>query len=182
MSEELKTASAIEDVKKGAQDPGLIKLSTGVVLRAKKANPAILLEVMTMFPRPKVPVYYNKQFNRDIENPDDPDYIDRVETYSRKSSSRTLDALIVLGTELKSTPKGVNKCNEDEWIGICKTLHIDMDLENETWRYMMWVKLVAAPEDDDLKLIQEAVGRLSGISEKDVEAAERFPGSDSKPG
>jgi len=172
---ELKTVQAIADAKKGAQDE--ITLSSGVVLRAKKANPLILITVMTRFPRPKPPTFFMESMGREMENPDDPDYIERVKSWEVESNGQVLNALIMLGTELVSVPKGVAKPSDEKWLDGFKALDMPIHPSNDSWRYLTWVKFVAAPDESDLTLIQEAVGRLSGIAERDVKSAEQFPGS-----
>lgn len=172
---DMKTVRAIADAKAGVQDE--FTLSSGVVLRAKKANPLILITVMTRFPRPKPPTFFMESMGREMENPDDPDYIERVRNWEIESNSQVLNALIMLGTELVSVPKGVPKPSDDKWLDTYKVLDMPVHPDNESWRYLTWVKFIAAPDETDLSVIQEAVGRLSGIREADVKSAEQFPGS-----
>ena len=172
---EMKVIRAIADAKTGVQDE--FTLSSGVVLRAKKANPMILITVMTRFPRPKPPTVFLEVMGRDMENPDDPDYIERVKAWEIESNSQVLNALIMLGTELVRTPKGIPGPSDDKWLNKYRVLEMPVHPENEDWRYLTWVKFIAAPDETDLNLIQEAVGRLSGIRDADVKSAEQFPGS-----
>ena len=177
---DMKTVRAVADAKKGAQNE--FTLSSGVVLRAKKANPITLIKVMTRFPRPKPPVVFMKDMGRDMENPDDPDYIERVGAWDMDRNAQVLNALILLGTELVSCPKGIESYKGNKWVEKYKVLDMPVHPDNEDWRYLTWVTFIAAPDDNDMNVIQEAVGRLSGIAEADVKAAEQFPGSDSKTG
>ncbi|MFA6198719.1 MAG: hypothetical protein WC734_06260 [Patescibacteria group bacterium] len=174
---EQKTIRAIADVKKGAQDE--FTLSSGVVLRAMKANPLVLINVMARYVRPKPPTFFMEAMGREMENPDDPDYIERVKAWEIESNSQVLNALILLGTELVSVPKGLSKPSEDKWLNKYRVLDMPVHPDNEDWRYLTWVKFVAAPDESDLSVIQDAVGRLSGIAEVDVKSAEQFPGSGS---
>ena len=176
--DDMKTVRAVADAKKGAQDE--FTLSSGVVLRALKANPITLIKVMTRFPRPKPPVVFMKDMGRDMENPDDPDYIDRVKAWEMESNAQVLNALILLGTELVSCPKGIEKPSGDKWVEKYKVLDMPVRPENEDWRYLTWVTFIAAPDENDLNIIQDAVGRLSGIAEADVKDAEQFPRRNSK--
>ena len=175
----MKTLQAIESVDAVKSADNKITLSSGVVVRAKKVPPMYLITVMTKSPRPKPPVVFIKDMGRNMENPDDPNYIDRVKAWEMESNTAILDVLITLGTELVSTPKGISKPTEDKWLEIIDALDMPKRPENESWRYLTWMKLIAATDENDLVIIQEAVGRLSGISNKDVKAAEEFPGSDS---
>ena len=91
----------------GQADDNLIRLSTGVVLKAKQASPTILIRVMTAKERPEPPVVFIKAMGREMENPDDPDYIDRVQAWEMNYKNSMLNALVGLGTELVSIPNGM---------------------------------------------------------------------------
>jgi len=175
--EDMKTIRAIADTKKGAQDD-LITLSSGVVLRAIKASPVTLIKVMTRFPRPKPPTYFMEKMGREMENPDDPDYIERVKAWEMESNAQVLNALILLGTELVSVPKGVEKPSGDKWLNKYRLLDMPVHPEDQDWRFLNWVTMIAAPDDGDMAIIQEVVGRKMGIAEADVKSAEQFPRSD----
>ncbi len=172
---DLKTIRAVTESKKGAQDE--FTLSNGVVLRAKKANPIVLITVMSRYPRPKPPTFFMETMGREMENPDDPDYIERVKAWETESNTQVLNALILLGTEFVSAPKNVQKPSDNKWLDKYKVLDMPVHPDNEDWRYLTWVKFVAASDEQDLALIQEAVGKKSGMAEADVKSAEQFPGS-----
>jgi len=175
MKDDMEVVKAVED----AQIPrgNTITLSTGVVLRGKQVPPLVLIKIMAAFPRPKIPTWISPTMGREMENPDDPDYIDRVKSWKIESASITLTALILLGTELVSIPKKISGPDGKEWLEEYQVLGIPMSPENKNWRYLTWITFKAAPTVGDLDLIKEVVGRLSGISEAKVEAAEQFPGS-----
>lgn len=160
-------------------ETGDVTLSTGVVLRGKQAPPLILISIMAKYPRPKPPVYHSRELGRSIEHPDDPDYLEQVKSWQASSSTAVLNAMIVLGTYVVSVPKKFPTHKSDEWLKEYSVLDMDMFPENESWRYLTWVKLKAAPADSDLVKIREVVSRLSGVPETDVQAAETFSGSDS---
>ena len=172
-----KVVRAVADAKLDAQDE--FTLSSGVVLRAVKASPVTLIKVMTRFPRPKPPTYYMESMGREMENPDDPDYIERVKAWDNESSSLVVDALILLGTELVSVPKGVEGPTGKKWLNKYKLLGMPSLPEDKDWCYLNWVTMVAAPSDKDITILQEVVGRKMGIAEADVKSAETFPGRDS---
>lgn len=175
--DDMKTVRAVSDEKKGAQDE--FTLSSGVVLRAKKANPITLIKVMTRFPRPKPPVFFMESMGREMENPDDPDYIERVKAWEMESNAQVLNALILLGTEFVSTPKNVPGFMDDKWLNKYRLLDMPVHPDDKDWRYLTWVTFVAAPDEKDLDVIQEAVSKKSGIAEADVKNAEQFPGRNS---
>jgi hypothetical protein len=155
-----------------------ITLSTGVVLRGKQANPLTLIDVMANFPRPKPPTWKHPTMGREMENPDDPDYQERVKSWEAESSSSILNAMILLGTELVKTPKGFPDPDDDEWLDEYELLNLPMRPNNKSWRYLKWVLFKAARDEADMMKIRNVVGRLSGVSERAVDSAEQFPGSE----
>jgi hypothetical protein len=160
-----------------AVDSDLLTLSSGVVLRVRQAPPLTLIKILAAFPRPKPPVYHNATMGRDVENPDDPDYLERLQAHKTESSSALLNALILLGTELVSTPKKFSKPDEDSWLEEYAELGIPSKPESKSWRYLNWVMFKAVANEKDLEVIQKAVGRRSGVPETAVKSAEQFSGS-----
>lgn len=172
----------VEVVETKGEPDNLIRLSTGVVLRGMAANPITLISVMAHFKRPEPPIYFDKTMGRSMENYADPDYLNRVQAWQTEQGDVVLSALILHGTELHSAPKGFPKPfpknGEADWIENFELLGLPMKPESQKWRYLYWVKTVACATVDDTKLIQEVVGRLSGVSRADVQAAQDFPGSE----
>lgn len=155
-----------------------ITLSTGVVLRGKMVPPLGFVTVMAGYQRPKPPMWKDPNMGRMMENPNDPDYIERVRSWQTEYSDATLNVMIIYGTELVSAPNGFPKPKDKKWLDRYKTTGLEAVEDNEDWRYITWIKFVAALTVEDLNLIKEVVGRLSGVPEADVQAAETFPGSD----
>ena len=158
------------------KEDDLIRLSSGVVLCGKMAPPLTLIKVMAAYPRPKPPVYFNQTMGREIENPDDPDYLERVREHQTESGNAMLNALIILGTELVEVPKKFPRPESNEWLEEYAELGLPMRPENKTWRYLTWMTFKAVTRKEDLDMIQKVVGRLSGVPEGAVKSAEEFPG------
>lgn len=167
---------AVDDARK-PQD-NLIRLSTGVVLRGKQAPPMIMIAVMSAFPRPKPPTHFVEVMGREMENPDDPDYLERVAAWQSEQSNATLAALIITGTELVSKPDTMPGPKDEAWLDEYRLIGVQIHADNAAWRYLRWVQYKAAVAVDDIKQITEVVGRLSGVPEKAVKSAEEFPGGD----
>jgi len=159
----------------GKVETNEIHLSTGVVLTAKQANPNMLIRAMTAQRRPVPPVYHSKEMGRDMENPDDPDYISRVQAWQMEYSNGMLNVLIGLGTELKSKPKKFPHPDDDSWVSDYQSLGFPIIPNSPAWRYITWVMFKAAPTSADIAIISEKVKNLSGIKEADVKDAETFP-------
>lgn len=159
-----------------------IRLSSGVVLRAKQAPPMTLISILAAFPKPKAPVQFIAAMGREMENPDDPGYQESLKAWQTEQSNVMLNALIVSGTELLSVPEGVPGPDDPTWMDQYELLGLPMRRENASWRYLRWVQHVAAPVADDIKQITKVVGRLSGIPERAVASAESFPAGDPNSG
>lgn len=169
-------AKAIDAV--GEAEGNLIRLSTGVVLEAHQANPNVLIRIMTAQPRPTPPVYFSKEMGREMENPDDPDYIKRVQAWEMSYNSGMLNALVGLGTTLHSKPKGFPGPDDESWLKDYKALGLPVIADSPAWRYITWVLFKAAVIDKDTALIGEKVKKLSGVKEADVKSAESFSEGD----
>jgi hypothetical protein len=164
---------------KKEEGDNLVTLSTGVVVRLKKANPMTLITVMAGEPRPSPPTYRDKKMGRLVENPDSPDYQARVQDWEAHYNERLLNAFIQGGTEIVTVPKGVPKINDDGWVDTLNVLGIDTSKRDvPAWRHIHYIKNVACQDEKDLSVIQEGVQKLSGVSEEDVDKATSFPGSD----
>jgi len=180
-----KTIKVLEEAE--IEESNLIKLSTGVVLTGMKANPVMMIRVMAGHKRPKVPTWVDPKMGREMENHDDPDYQKALKDHEMEQSNAVLTAFILMGTELvEKLPKGMEgphpkkvsgKLIWPKWMDEYSLLDLEMKPNNEKWRYLTWVMFKAVADEKDLEKIQEVVGRLSGLSEKSVQAAEDFPGS-----
>jgi hypothetical protein len=158
----------------------LIHLSTGVILRGRQAPPLTLMTIMAAFPRPKVPVVFIESMGREMENPDNPDYQERVKEWKTEQSNAMLVALIATGTELYECPPGMPGPDDSEWMDEYSLLSLPMHRENKAWRYLRWVQYKAAISADDTQKIMKVVGRLSGVPESAAKTAEEFPGGNQK--
>lgn len=170
-------AQALDDEKKGEAD-NLIRLSTGVVLKARQANPNILIRIMAANKRPQPPVIFNKAMGREMENPVDPDYISRVKSWEMEYSNGMLNALVGLGTTLVSKPINFPGPDDDLWIMEYGEFGLPTHPESPSWRYIAWVLSKACTNEKDTQLIGDKVKSMSGVKEADVQDAESFPAGD----
>ncbi len=198
MTEEKRTLEAVRNAVK--EEDNTITLSTGVKLRGKTVAPNILISAMAAFPRPKPPLWRDPNLGRMVENPDDPDYIKQVQSMESQQADVMLNIMIVYGTELDSVPNGFSRPFPEEksgkkqkaeggrqkaeggrpdWLRKYALLGLPTFEEDRDWLYLTWVKTEAALKKEDNESIQKMVGKLSGVPERDVQAAETFSGSDS---
>lgn len=159
----------------GGSDPGLVTLSSGVVLRVRAVSTSLFADLMAEMDPPKPPVVFIESKGREEENPDDPDYLAAKQAHQARVAKSMSDAVIVLGTELESLPKGFPGPDDTAWNAQMRAL--GRRFEGEADRYLAWVKYQAGKETTDFQTIWEAVGRQASVLEKDTQAAvRRFPG------
>lgn len=175
MDETTKVVNAVSQL--SAKSDNLIQLSSGVVLEGKQANPIALIAVMGQNPRPKPPMIFVESIGRNMENADDPDYVERVKSWEREQSSMLLKTMILYGTCVKSVPKGFPEPQDNEWLDELAAIDIQINSSSKSWRYITWVMFKAVQNEKDITAIKNCVGTLSGVREADVKAAETFPGS-----
>lgn len=157
-----------------ASDPALVTLSTGVVLRVKHVPGGIFADLMADIEPPKVPTVWIAEKGRQEENPDDPDYITDKQVYLARQAKAMSDAVVVLGTELESAPKGFPGPKDKEWNA--QMVALGRRFNSEQDQYLAWVKYKAGGEPTDFEEIWAAVGRQAGVLEEDARAATaQFP-------
>ena len=152
-------------------EEGLIVLSTGVVLRARTMPQGLLGDLLARFPDPTPPVMFIAEKGREEENPHDPTYLARVKEKQVRLAKAMSDAAILTGTEVVEVPEGVRGPDDADWLEEVRALGYEVG--GARARYLAWVKFCAAVTTDDFNLIWEAVGRQSGVTERDVATAAR---------
>ena len=151
-----------------------ITLSTGVVLNLRPVPKQFIYEATRAFERPRVPVVLNKDKGREEENPADPDYQEAIQRHIIETANAATDVALLRGTEIAEKPETVPGPDDTIWIQEMEVLRMPMS-DNPRARYLAWVKAVAAPTDHDILMLLGEVGRLTGVSEADVDdAVERF--------
>lgn len=155
---------------KGDNKSGLVELSSGVKLTPIQIPNMIYMEVMSRFSRPSVPRFFNEDTGREEENPNHPDYTAAVEKWQTEMSKAVIDLMIVFGTEFHSCPDSAEGPNSKKWQRRLNAAGISVP-DDEFGRYLLWVKTIAAPKNEDMELIMLEVGRLSGVVENDVQDA-----------
>lgn len=162
---------------KGGQD--VIILSTGVVLKLQTVPAWKMNDATNEIKKPDVPKMI-VDGDRVTENPDDPEYQKALKKYTSDMSDKVNDYMIVFGTSLVSKPEGFPGPEEMEWREKLEWSGMKLG-ENKIAIYCAWVKYVAGPLINDIKLILAEVGRRSGVSEADVKtAADNFRSGDKR--
>jgi hypothetical protein len=147
----------------------IMVLSTGVELEALVVPPMLLTDIAgeAMRERPRPPVTYVEAVDRDEENPDDPVFKEALSNWQAGVLIDLNNAYILVGTRLVSKPDGLPGWDDADWLDEMKLLGRRVGSRRQ--RYLAWIKYVAAPTGEDITLIVREVGRLSGVSERDVQ-------------
>ena len=164
----------LEEVERGECDT--VTLSTGVVLKIKPVPKFFIFDVTARIKKPKPPLVFIESKGRDEENPDDPDYQEALEKWVMNVANAGNEVALLRGSEVESIPEGVPGPDSKDWKNEMEVLGLPM-IKNSRARYLTWVKAIAAPLDRDINNLLGEIGRLTGVSEADVEdAVARFRG------
>jgi hypothetical protein len=171
----IKPEDAAVSVAENAGKPNSeITLSTGIKLKVRAVPTTIYGEIMRKYTRPIPPVIFIEDKGRKEENLNDPRFLQLSSEYDNNVSMAVIDAMILLGTEVSSVPASMTKPEDEAWADELEAIGIVIG-ENKRKRYLMWIKYVAATGINDITKIMEAVGRLTGVTEEDVQdAVSRF--------
>ncbi len=175
----VKSTEAASEKKKGIP---LVVLSNGIRLRCKPVPPFLLDHVAAQVPEPEPPqvkIVLEGHEDRWEENPDDPEYIASVVAWRRLANMTSINAMLIIGTEAEYVPKGYFLPEEDGWLKLLEVIGAKVEFENESERYLAWLKLYALASTADIAAVTNAVGSSIGVKEEDVaKAAASFPSAE----
>ena len=163
----------VKKEKEGDND-GIVTLSTGYRARLNPVGSIVIQEIITQIEPPKVPKFFNEDKQREEENPNHPDYLAAVQEHSIKQTMAATEAMIMLGVDL------VDPLPEDgRWLTKLRYMerhgYLDLsgyDLDDPMDEEMLFKKFIAVGSLDIIE-----IGKLAGLSSKDVqEASQFFPG------
>lgn len=146
-------------------------LASGVVLKVKKVSPLLLRRAVQKVTKPVIPVFHDEDRGRDIENPNDPDYLAALAEYESSQGYASLDMMILMGTELISVPEGMDRPEDTDWVELLRVGGIDPDISSDHARYLSWMQLIAITDMADVQSIAMAVARKTAVREVDVQAS-----------
>jgi len=152
-----------------------LTLASGVVLNIHRVSSMLFGDLTRRHPRPKPPKWMNPDTGREEDNRDDPGYLQMQGEWEVNISMSMIDNMIIMGTSINEVPKEFPKLDDIDWIDRLEAGGFVIGT-NKAKRYLSYVKYIAcADNDDDISAITESVGKLSGVSDKDVnDAVDRF--------
>jgi hypothetical protein len=159
---------ALEKAKENKTN-GYVELTTGYMGKITPVGATLVDEVVSSIEDPEVPVIFDEDKGREIENPNDPQYLRALEKAEYQRSLAAIDAMLLFGLELESIPE------DDKWLKKLKYLEkkglIDLseyDMDDELDREFVFTKYIAVGTQDLMK-----IGREAGLNSADVEKAAR---------
>ena len=160
-----------------------ITVSTGIVFKAKAVplNAFDIVRRKCNEVKPKVPVKYMPEKDRDEQNPNDPEYLDALSEWDSNYAEAILDMVFAVGITVVSIPDGMYNADDKEWAETFVALGFDIP-DGGQGRFLKWMKLYAAVTVDDMIQLQGACSRMTGVPEKDVaDAAAAFRSQKGEP-
>lgn len=156
--------------KKGERER-VMTLSTGVRLKCKAIPHWLISDILDEYNnnRPKMPQYFDERRKIWLDNPDSEDYAKAMTDWNAKTGIAFANSMIIEGTKIESLPKEFSGPDNPEWLE--RMAAQKRDTSNKYITYLMWVKYVAGPTNEDTKRLLQAIGQLSGVRKEDVDEA-----------
>lgn len=140
----------------------VITLRSGVRVRLKPVPDMVVQRAMAKINKPKVPMWYNPDKEREEPNPNDPDYLEAVRRAEEERGMVAMDVSIMFGCEL------IDQIPDDrKWVQrLRKVAGIEIDDSDEFELEFAYLKYVAFANSADMNYV-------TGIdmTEADVENA-----------
>lgn len=149
-----------------------ITLSTGVTL-SLHAPPAWALQKVQdqmALERPVVPQVYIEDKERSEDNPDDPRYVQALQSHQMRLTERLYDVSLMLGAAVAFVPPSIPTVGSEAWSSKLEAVGIPIEVDADK-RWLQWIKYVAAPTNVDWTRLLAELLELVGTKEEDVAAA-----------
>ena len=170
MSEEHDAVEKAKSLIAQGDELEVVTLSTGYRARIVPVGATLIDDIVATIKEPSVPKFFNKEKDREEENPMDPDYLAAVTAATDKRNRFALDAMIMFGMELVD---GLPK--DDNWIKKLKYLEkkgalnlSEFDFDDPFEREYLFKRFIAAGTVDIIR-----IGQKAGLSAAAVEEAAR---------
>jgi hypothetical protein len=172
MSENPAVAVAKEQIIK---EENVFRLVSGVRVKLSPVSVALISDVAGRIEDPPIPMFFNKDMDREEENPSDPAYLKAVEETERKRGIAFIDAIALFGIEL---PDGLPP--DETWLPKLRQMEkMDMlnldayDMDDKLEKEFVYKRYIVASND-----VIQKIQRLSAIQPEEVaEAVKSFPGN-----
>jgi len=153
-----------------------IIVSTGVKFGTRDVPVAAFRDLQKRLNRgrPHVPIVLIEDKGREEENPDDPDYQEKLKEWNEYTEMKLMDFVLMTGTTPLEIPDNIRSIESESWAEECRYLGIDIAVDGGV-RYVQWLKYIACPKPQDIEQLMLGAARGLGVTEKDVaDAAAMF--------
>jgi hypothetical protein len=157
------------------------KLGTGHWALVKPVSIAIIQEAQASVEMPKVPLWYDKDKDREHENPNDPAYLVALQDVGMARGVAAMDAVILFGVELVNEDGTPYEIPGNDWVAKLKlmerlgTLSLsNYDFDDTTTVDFLYKRFVAV-SGGDLKFITEVSGLEQDVEGETQRQAAMFP-------
>lgn len=140
----------------------IITLRSGVRVRLKPVPDMVVQRAMAKINKPKVPMWFNPDKEREEPNPNDPDYLEAVRRAEEERGMVAMDVSIMFGCEL------IDPIPDDrKWVQrLRKVAGIEVDDSDEFELEFAYLKYVAFANSADMNYVTGL-----DMTEADVENA-----------
>lgn len=176
LDEQITRAASAVDLANSVSDPSLYTAINGTLIRLRRVSSMIIMDAQQNFTLPKPPKIFMEEKGREVENPNDPNYIDALHRAEKELNDLAINVQIILGTKVEKLADGLYDEKSDEWVDELKAVVPQLEIPTEgKKRYLAWMKYHVL-SDGDLLALAQALSRYNGRTlEKDVlEAQDNF--------
>ena len=179
-----KTEAREEKKEQKKQEKTTVVMSNGVIFSVKKVPQIAYADLRDSLPEPSPPIFYNKEYDREEPNPNDPRYLSEHANWEVKMSTGVVNLTLLFGSDVVAIPEEIPDPESDEFKEelefILSTMGWDkreIRTMSKKQRYLFWVKYKGAPKEGrgedggDLGKLIQAIGNVSGVTEEDVQTA-----------
>lgn len=147
--------------KNNLPNDGIITLSTGDKARVVPVAANLIQKVRSQIKPPPVPMWYDENKGKDVENPNSPDYVQALKDLEQERGLAVVDALILFGVELLD---GVPE--DKSWLKKLALLKIEVDQDDPLDVEFAYKKYIAVSSDDLIKITKAAGLQTEAIQER----------------
>ena len=168
MSNEKKAAIEVSKERRDGSEPDIIELPYGVTAKIVPVPPQLIEEVTSRIKNPEVPKWHNEEKDRDEPNPNDPAYLKALAEAETLRGIASVDAFALFGLDIDGLPE------DEKWLKKLKFMEkrglidlSDYDLNDPEEKEFVYKRYVALNGN-----VLNAIVKSSGVSEKEIQAAE----------
>lgn len=187
MQEEVQALRAVSAALQRVERKGRfaeLTLSNGIVLECRPVQPLLLNAVTNELADPAPPIVFIESKGRDEPNPNDPDYLRRLEELAVVRERAVIDLVLYRGTRVTFIPDDVSAPDDKAWLDdlnvtrrIAGLPPLDIDFDDQASRYIAWLRFYALESGADFALAEALPLQLAGLNEGEVaEAINSFRG------